>query len=116
MGANPVWVSINPRKEGECFSLPSETQKIEQALNEFENEITSQFTSSWDMWVDAGEDVARRFSQDYPDYRFYIRTECDAFIEYYSGKMEVRVAVMPQLLRNVYHEGGFSFFQVNEMF
>ena len=86
MGANPVWVSINPRKEGECFSLPSETQKIEQALNEFENEITSQFTSSWDMWVDAGEDVARRFSQDYPDYRFYIRTECDAFIEYYSGK------------------------------
>lgn len=29
MGANPVWVSIHPRKEGECFSLPSETKKID---------------------------------------------------------------------------------------
>lgn len=28
MGANPVWVSINPRKEGECFSLPSEIKKL----------------------------------------------------------------------------------------
>lgn len=86
MGANPVWVSINPRKEDECFSLPSETRKIKEALREYEQEKTAHFTSSWDAWVDAADDVARYFSTDYPDYYIYIKIECDAITEYHSGK------------------------------
>lgn len=82
MGANPVNVYTIPRKEGECFSLPSETRKIKEALSIFEEQQTAHFTSNWDVWVDCEEDIQRIFSLDYPDYHIYTKIECDGNIEY----------------------------------
>ncbi len=80
-----LFVYINPRKKGECFSLPSETRKIKEALDKFEQKKTAHFTSNFQVWDDAADDVAREFSKDYPDYYFYIKTEIDTYIEYHVG-------------------------------
>ena len=86
MGANPVNVGLMPRKEGECFSLPSETRKMRDALALFEEKQTAHFTSSWDVWVDCEDDIRCIFSTDYPDYYLYTRIECDADISYHCFK------------------------------
>lgn len=84
MGVNPVNLYLNPRKKGECFSLPSEVATIKAEFYQFECDITDKFENSFDIWENWELDAQRFFYNKYSDYRFYVKMTCDYITEYHK--------------------------------